>query len=121
MNEYATQKKQLEAWIWLKHLLELRGLTFGKIGRKHGIHKSCFTKVKTVPMPKNERILADYVGVDPWDIWPDRYDAAHNPNRISPRYQGHKHFLDYKQNNLKSNGKNEPEFVPLMPTTGVSE
>jgi Ner family transcriptional regulator len=115
------QKDPNNSWMWLKHHLELRGLTFGKIGKIHKIHKSCFTKVKTVPMPKNERILSDYVGIDPWDIWPDRYDAAHNPNRISPRYQGHKHFLHDTQNKLKSNGKDNPEIKPLKPTPGAAE
>lgn len=115
------QKKSKETWMWIKHRLELQGLTFGKIGTIYGVDKSCFTKVKTVPIPKNERILADYVGVEPWDLWPDRYDAAHNPNRISPRYQGHKHFLNNTQNKIKRNGKDNRKNKPLKPTSGATE
>ena len=101
------QEKTNDTWMWIKYRLELKGLTFGKIGAIHGIHRSCFTKVKAIPIPKNERILADYIGVEPWDLWPDRYDAAGNPNRISPRYQGHKHFLNNTQNKPKCNGKDK--------------
>jgi lambda repressor-like predicted transcriptional regulator len=93
MKNFPAQEKSDKAWLWLKHSLGLRGLTFGIIARDHGKDKACFTRAKKHPLPKAERILANYIGLDPWDIWPERYDAAHNPNRISSRYQGHKHFL----------------------------
>lgn len=117
------QKEPNEKWAWIKHFLELRGLTFRKIAAKHGVDKSCFTKVKTVPMPKNERILADIVGngVEPWDLWPDRYDELHNPCRISSRYQGHKHFLNSTQNLTKRNEKDNQKIKPLNPTPGAAE
>jgi len=106
MKDVSILTKQEETWIWLKHRLELRGLTFGKIARAHKVAKSCFTKAKTHMLPKAERILANYVGLEPWDLWPERYDAAHNPNRISTRYRGHKHFLEH--GNKEINGK-DPE------------
>jgi len=89
-------------WKWIKHRLDLQGLSFNKLASTQNVDRTCFTGLKNKPIPKYERIIADYLGVDPWDLWPDRYDEAHNPNRISSRYQGHKTFLD--QNNKEING-----------------
>lgn len=105
MTIYPPQKKLDNIWLWIRHRLALQGLSFGKLARIHNIHRSTFGQTKHRNFPKYERILADLVGQEPWDLWPERYDAAHNPIRISTRYQGHKHFLDNIQNNRKSNGK----------------
>jgi Ner family transcriptional regulator len=98
------QKKSTDtAWKWIKHRLDLQGFNFNKLAEIHNVHITCFTGVKNKPIPKYERLIADYLGVDPWELWPDRYDASHNPNRTSSRYQGHKTFL--KQASLESKGK----------------
>ena len=109
MSTYAPQKKADETWIWIKHRLELRGLTFGKLARIHGVTKPNFTNVKRIPIPKYERIIANHIDKEPWDLWPSRYDAAQNPIRISTRYQGHKHFLNNTQTKPKSNVKDRRE------------
>lgn len=31
--------------------------------------------------PRMERRIATFLGVQPWDIWPDRYTADHKPVR----------------------------------------
>jgi lambda repressor-like predicted transcriptional regulator len=105
------QKKTDAIWKWIKHRLAVKGFTFSELARIHGVDKSCFTGVKRLTLPKYERIIADYIGVDPWDLWPDRYDAAHNPNRISSRYQGHKHFLNNTQNEVKHNEKDNKKSI----------
>jgi lambda repressor-like predicted transcriptional regulator len=99
------EKESNNSWKWLKHRLDLQGLTFNELARIHNVDRTCFTGVKNKPIPKYERILADYAGCEPWTIWPDRYDATHNPNRISSRYQGHKSLLE--QSSKKVNRKRE--------------
>lgn len=121
MQNLPIQKKSDEVWSWLKYNLGLRGLTFGIIAREHGKDKACFTRVKTHPLPKAERILADYIGLTPWDLWPSRYDADHNPNRISSRYQGHKRFLKNNRNKPKVNGKDNQKIEPSKPTREAAE
>lgn len=79
-------------WKWIKHRLSVQGLNFNKLATLYNVKRTCFTNLKNQPCPKYEKILAKILEVDPWDIWPDRYDAAHNPNRVSSRYQGHKKF-----------------------------
>ncbi|MBF0154542.1 MAG: helix-turn-helix domain-containing protein [Magnetococcales bacterium] len=33
------------------------------------------------PYPAAQEIIAKALGMDPWDIWPSRYDATHSPIR----------------------------------------
>jgi lambda repressor-like predicted transcriptional regulator len=95
-------------WQWIKHLLSLQGLNFNKLAAIHKVHITCFTGVRNKPIPKYERIIADYINAAPWELWPERYDASHNPNRVSSRYQGHKAFVEHQSQEINgkvSNGK----------------
>jgi lambda repressor-like predicted transcriptional regulator len=89
-----TKQKPDISWEWLKHHLYIQGLTFSKLARIHNVDRSCFTAVKRRCIPKYEALLARYLDLDPWIIWPDRYDANNNPSRVSSRYQGHR-YLDH--------------------------
>ncbi|MGA2527057.1 MAG: helix-turn-helix domain-containing protein [Smithellaceae bacterium] len=98
------QKKSYDTtWKWIKHRLDLQELNFSKLASIHDIDRTCFTGVKKVPIPKYEYLIADYINTDPWLLWPDRYDAAHNLNHVSSRYQGHKSFVEHASKEI--NGK----------------
>jgi Ner family transcriptional regulator len=97
------QKTNDATWAWIKHRLALQGLNFYKLASINNVHFTCFTGVKNKFCPKYERLIADYLGVEPWELWPDRYDEAHNPNRTSSRYPGHKFFLEHASKEI--NGK----------------
>ncbi|MDQ5987988.1 MAG: hypothetical protein CSYNP_03741 [Syntrophus sp. SKADARSKE-3] len=86
MKQLPTQKKPDVTWEWIKHRLGLQGITFGDLGRMYGKHKGNFLRVKANVSPKYERIIADHVGLEPWDLWPDRYDENHQPKCICVRY-----------------------------------
>jgi len=73
--------KEKEIWIWIKHRLALLDLSFIKLARIHGVKKQNIAIVKHSPYPKYERVLANSLGIDPWELWPDRYDTTHKPNR----------------------------------------
>lgn len=100
-------KKNEPTWKWIKHRLDRLGLSFNKLASMHNVHFSCFTGLKNKPCPKFERLLSDALGIDPWDLWPDRYDEAHNPNRVSSRYQGHKSFVEHASKEI--NGKDSKD------------
>jgi len=106
-----TQKKERATWIWIKQRLALMDYSFSKLARLQGVKKQNIAIVKHFPYPKYEHLIAESIGLNPWELWPDRYDAAHNPNRISSRYQGHKHFLNNTQNTPKRNGKNNHKSI----------
>ena len=106
------QKESNNIWEWIRHRLYIQGFTFNELARIHKVDRTCFTGVKNKPIPKYERLLADYVGCDPWLLWPSRYDDAHNPNRISSRYPGHKNLLEHTHEEI--NGKDEGENSLMM-------
>ena len=104
MKEITTQQNNpSDVWEWVKYRLALKGYSFGKFALIHKVKKTNFTNVKSVHIPKYEHLIADYIGVDPWELWPDRYDAAHNPNHVSSRYQGYKSLVEHASKEI--NGK----------------
>jgi len=102
------KEKERTTWIWIKHQLALQGSSFANIASIYAVSETTFAKVKHFPYPKSERRIAESIGLQPHDLWPWRYDAAGNPNRISSRYQGHKVFLsNTTENENKINGKEQ--------------
>ena len=70
---------------WVKYQLELRGHTLGTIARELGVSRSCPRDALWKPYPKMEIAIADKLGVDPQDIWPERYGPDGKPNRKKGR------------------------------------
>jgi len=73
-------------WEQIKTLLLARGYSLADLARLRGVDPACFWCVKTKPYPKVERIIANLLGVKPWDLWPERYDENGKPNRINRWY-----------------------------------
>ncbi len=56
-------------------LLE-RGFSLKGLSERHGYAPNAATLTLGRPWPAVERIIADAIGVDPWEIWPSRYQKA---------------------------------------------
>lgn len=76
----AALRKTPERW-------SLRGLSLA-----HGYSANAVGEALRRPWPAVERIVADALGMEPWDIWPSRYTANHqakrgriHPQRGAPR------------------------------------
>lgn len=55
-----------------------RGITVAELARQSGYkNPATFYNVFKLPYPKVERIVAEFLGVEPQEIWPSRY-AHHN-------------------------------------------
>nr|EKY1506364.1 helix-turn-helix domain-containing protein [Enterobacter cloacae] len=50
-----------------------RGSTLAKLSRDNGLHERTLYNVLERHWPKGEQIIADYIGVDREEIWPERY------------------------------------------------
>ncbi|MGD9861505.1 MAG: helix-turn-helix domain-containing protein [Marinobacterium sp.] len=51
-----------------------RGISVAELARRNGYsNPSTFYNVFKLPYPKVERIVADFLGVEPKEIWPSRY------------------------------------------------
>lgn len=70
----------------LKFTLSTRGLTVDGLARMFGMSGSSLCIAFYRPFPKAERIIAEALNLQPWDIWPERYTNG-KPNRPNPWYR----------------------------------
>lgn len=66
---------------WIRYQLARRGLTLAALSRKQGLHRNVAQAALARPYPRMERVIARVIGMQPHEIWPERYDAAGKPNR----------------------------------------
>lgn len=59
--------------------LKKRGWSFRKLSIAHGYDAGSLNVALRRPWPRAERIIARTIGVEPWDIWPSRYDEDKYP------------------------------------------
>jgi len=78
-------KKDWHPWD-IKAALGKKGYSFVRIARENGYARTATNDVLRRPWPRMEGIIADILGVEPWDIWPSRYDDNNEPlRRYSPQ------------------------------------
>lgn len=65
----------------IKAALEKAGWSLRQLSFAYGYSSNMCIKALTYPYPNGERLIADAIGVEPWTIWPSRYDDAHQPIR----------------------------------------
>ncbi len=66
---------------WVMYRLRLRGLSMAAVAEKAGVKPHTLYVVWHRPYPRLEKAIADQLGLQPKDIFPDRYDAAGRPAR----------------------------------------
>lgn len=69
---------------WRRRVVEplrARGTTLAAVARAAGKHRQQLQQVRTRPLPGAEAVIARALGVEPRDLWPDRYDEHGRPNR----------------------------------------
>jgi len=59
--------------IWIKHQLEFAGSSFADIARELGVTRGAVRKATWMRYPKMERAIANKLGMQPDEIWPERY------------------------------------------------
>lgn len=65
----------------IKAAIRMRGKTMSELSIANGYHESTVRQVLRKPWPAIERLVADFLGVDPQEIWPERYGPDGMPNR----------------------------------------
>jgi len=77
----------------IKSGLEKRGLSLRRLSINAGYHERSAQVALDRPWVKVEKLIASSLDVDPWEIWPERYDdfgrpvQPGNPNKL--RIQRH--------------------------------
>lgn len=55
-------------------MIKEKGKTLSQLSIEAGLHPRTLGNVLDRKYPKGERIIADFVGMKPEDIWPTRYE-----------------------------------------------
>ena len=90
---------------WIRYQLAIRGETYAALGRRTGITKHCIYLALAKPYPKVEAMLAEEMGLEPKDLFPERYTADGLPNRgrLKKYYQSSKARAE-KPRNVQQSG-----------------
>lgn len=71
---------------WVIYQLTLRGESLASVARRKEVSRQAMQKVLTQPYPKMEKALADFLGIAPHQLFPERYDRHTGlPNRLRGR------------------------------------
>ncbi len=57
----------------IKAAIRKRGMTTSQLSRCHGLAESTLRNVFRHHWPKGEKIIADFLNMEPSEIWPSRY------------------------------------------------
>ncbi len=75
-----TQSDKLQALI--KAAVEMRGETLSSLSLKNGLAENACRDALRQSRPKAEKVIADLLGKDVREIWPERY-PSHERGRIA--------------------------------------
>jgi Ner family transcriptional regulator len=109
MANHTTKKTSQEDWhpADIKAALDKKGWTLRSLAAHHGVKgSSSFSHTFWRSFPKNEKRIADAIGVRPQDIWPSRYntDGTKKPRGLRGR-----RLLKSTANFCQHNGNIQPE------------
>lgn len=76
---------------WIKFQLRVRGSSFSAIARELGVSRHAPRLALVKPYPKMERVIAGKLGLQPQQLWPERYDEQGRPNRTKGRPSPSRH------------------------------
>ena len=66
---------------WVIYQLSIRGSSLAAVGRRAGTCRQVVYQAFLKPYPRMEKFIADALGLQPQDLWPDRYDEYGLPKR----------------------------------------
>lgn len=72
-------------WEWIKFQLRAKGTSLAKLARELDVSGPAVKNVKRTAYPRMERAIAKALDLDVKEIWPERWDANGNPNRMRPK------------------------------------
>ena len=73
-----------QRWEWIKYQLRVHGCPPAELARQLGITDRAIRAVKVRPYPHIERAIALKLGVEPMQLWPERWELDGSPCRRRP-------------------------------------
>ncbi len=71
-------------WEWIKFQLRAHGSSLSDLARKLGVERNAMHNVKRLPYPRMELEIAKTLELEPFHIWPERWDSNGTPHRQRP-------------------------------------
>lgn len=71
-------------WEWIKYQLRIRGSSTAELARQLGVTDRAIRAVKTTPYPRIERAIAEALGIEKQQLWPERWNSDDSPKRQRP-------------------------------------
>lgn len=96
-------------WEWIKYQLRSHGTSLAQLSRAQRVSDAAVKNVKRVPYPRMERAIADALGLEPIDLWPERWNADGTPLRQRPNRAEHaeKHTAGPKQAHVRKRAEGD--------------
>jgi Ner family transcriptional regulator len=63
----------------IKAAIRMRGKSLSELSRQHGLNDHACHFALRKQWPRVEQVIADFLGVKPWVLWPDRYTSEQRP------------------------------------------
>lgn len=86
MEKIIIPTKEPERWLTIKLHLGLKGYSLTRIASETGVSATSMTSTKRTWLFKNQKAIADKLGLTPQEIWPERYGDDGRPKYHSPWY-----------------------------------
>jgi len=78
------QQKRVAGIAKIKSLLSLADLKYVDIEKRYKLYTGCVYNTMNAPDEKGETAIADALGKDPSELWPERYDTK-TGHRLAPQ------------------------------------
>ena len=82
MNKSDVPLNPAQRWEWIKYQLRAKGQSLATLARDLNVSDTAVKNTKRTPYPRMERAIAKALGLDPIDLWPERWNANGTPFRI---------------------------------------
>lgn len=108
MNTAEIPTDLTQRWEWIKYQLRANESSLALVARELGVTGPAVKNAKRKPYPRVERAIAAKLGLQPIEIWPERWASNDEPYRQRPRRAecassaGRKHNAAYAQGHRKT-------------------
>lgn len=84
MNKTEIPHDPAQRWEWIKWQLRRRDTSLADLARDQDVSRNAMNNVKRQAYPRMERAIAKALGLQPVEIWPERWNSDNTPTRIRP-------------------------------------
>ena len=84
MNIAEMPRDPAQRWEWIKYQLRIHDCAPAELARQLAVTDRAIRAVKQAPYPRIERAIAERLGVEPIELWPERWNPDGTPHRQRP-------------------------------------